>query len=57
VAFGIYAQRLGLPVEPAVAVWPLACTVPALLLTAYLVALWPGWRASKVATATVLRTE
>jgi ABC-type lipoprotein release transport system permease subunit len=56
-AFSVYAEHLGVAPEPAVAVWALALLLPALLLIAYLVSLWPSWRASRVAAATVLRTE
>jgi ABC-type lipoprotein release transport system permease subunit len=56
-AFNVYARRLGAPPEPAIAPWGLAGLVPVLLVTAYLVSLWPGWRASKVTAASVLHAE
>jgi predicted lysophospholipase L1 biosynthesis ABC-type transport system permease subunit len=55
--YNVYARRLGASPEPATALWSLAGLVPVLLVTAYLVSLWPGWRASRVAAASVLRTE
>jgi hypothetical protein len=55
--FAVYADRLGVLPEPAVATWELVCLLPALLVIAYLVSLWPGWRASKIATAQALRLE
>jgi predicted lysophospholipase L1 biosynthesis ABC-type transport system permease subunit len=57
VAFNVYAESLGVPPEPAVPLWTLTALLPALLLVANLVSLWPSWRASRVATATVLRAE
>jgi ABC-type lipoprotein release transport system permease subunit len=56
-AFSMYAESLGVPPEPTAPLWALAALLPALLLVAYLVSLWPSWRASRVATAAVLRTE
>jgi len=57
VVYGVFAQRLGVLPEPPVPWWRLAGLVPALLFAPYLVSLWPGRRASKVATATALRPE
>ena len=43
--------------QPPLSPWALALIVPAALLCANLLALWPGWRAARLRPAEILRTE
>jgi len=43
--------------QPPFSPWALALIVPAALLCANLLALWPGWRAARLRPAEILRAE
>jgi hypothetical protein len=53
----IAADWIPLDYRPPFAPWPFILAVPAALVTANLLALWPGWRAARLRPAQVLRTE
>jgi hypothetical protein len=53
----IAADWIPLDYRPPFAPWPFILAVPAALVTANLLALWPGWRAARLRPAQVLRSE
>ena len=51
------ASGIGSVSPPVVPLLAVAILVPATLLVANAIALWPGWVAAQVAPATVMRSE
>jgi hypothetical protein len=57
VVWRVVANFVPLAYQPPLAPWALILITPATLLTANLLAVWPGWRAARLRAAQVLRTQ
>jgi hypothetical protein len=56
-SWALFAHGLGIPVAAITPTWPVLLTVPAVILIANTVALWPGRATARLKPAEVLRAE
>jgi len=56
-AWALFASTAGVATQATVEVSLVLLAIPATLVVANLIAVWPGWRAARLRPATVLRTE
>jgi ABC-type antimicrobial peptide transport system permease subunit len=56
-AWAAFTDAAGIAPSPDIPMTLILLTIPATLLTAVLIALWPGWRAARLRPAAVLWTE
>jgi hypothetical protein len=56
-SWALFARGLGIPDAAITPIWPVLLTVPALILIANAVALWPARAAARLSPAEVLRAE
>jgi len=56
-SWAMFADAAGIARSPDIPVALIVATIPATLLIAVLIALWPGWRAARLRPAAVLRAE
>ena len=56
-AWALFADTAGVATQATVQVSLVLLAIPAALVLANLIAVWPGWRAARLRPATVLRTE
>jgi ABC-type antimicrobial peptide transport system permease subunit len=56
-AWTLFANTAGVATQATVQVSLVLLAIPATLVVANLIAVWPGWRAARLRPATVLRTE
>jgi ABC-type lipoprotein release transport system permease subunit len=56
-AWALFAGAVGVDSQATVEVAFVLLAIPATLVLANLIAVWPGWRAARLRPAAVLRTE